>query len=576
LGVSGLGLIAGFLPKILQFLEHIIGSQSLVAAVGHAITLQSLNLLTIGLLAIWALSPLGGQSALRLLRESRSIVIGSRPVFYASVYISGVPRLDGQKNMMNQINGVVSTALGTADTLEFAPMDTWKHPKVPRIDELERAEEANSTDRPWYTANHDANVSYASLTGISVTNLMEAGATNFTVLYEYMYFGCGLLAQNNILTNKTSRGVLISYSNTTTQLEYLRDLNTAGRLYSAGQFLANAADDFPPDGTDYRSFLKPNGTNERYFFFYTIYASNATRPKANPETIIYGSKGFYDSGYYLFECSMKSVQVEANIVCEADVCRVDRLRRFVPRRLSYASNTPYDVIHNAETNKDFIGSLRDIGGIGSWERPNPVDSWIFGNAPWGEVQGENLMNNWTQYVAEPQKSLEMSRRLTRVLNTFWEAYRWPIAIIRNDPYAAKTLNETSGKPLRGLTMAETEATTTRQIPIYRAEAGWMACLVICSTILLLLGIFSVTLSLCITVPDIFDYVSSFTRDNPYIIAPDTGSSLDGAERARLLRKLPVQLGDTDVDAGTGYIALRSIEDSKDCEQGKVRKDRKYR
>jgi hypothetical protein len=125
-------------------------------------------------------------------------------------------------------------------------------------------------------------------------------------------------------------------------------------------------------------------------------------------------------------------------------------------------------------------------------------------------------------------------------------------------------------------MNDTEAIVTRQVPIYRANAGWVACLVICSCILLLLGVFSFFLSLRITAPDIFDYVSSFTRDNPYINAPQGGSGLDGAERARLLRKLPVQLGDADASAETGYITMRSVDGKKDCQQGRVRRERLYR
>jgi hypothetical protein len=163
-----------------------------------------------------------------------------------------------------------------------------------------------------------------------------------------------------------------------------------------------------------------------------------------------------------------------------------------------------------------------------------------------------------------------------VLNTFWDAHRWPLAITRNDPFARKSFDENTGEPTLMLTMNKTEAMTTRQIPIYRADPGWVACLVICSSVLLLLGIVSFVLSFCITVPDIFDYVSSFTRDNPYIDAPYVGSTLDGAKRAQLLKKFRVQLGDTDVDAKAGYIALRSIYDTKDREQGRVRKDRMYR
>jgi hypothetical protein len=52
--------------------------------------------------------------------------------------------------------------------------------------------------------------------------------------------------------------------------------------------------------------------------------------------------------------------------------------------------------------------------------------------------------------------------------------------------------------------------------------------------------------------------------------------LDGAERARLLGKLHVQLGDADASAETGYLTIRSVEGKKDKELGRVRRDRMYR
>jgi hypothetical protein len=466
---------------------------------------------------------------------------------------------------MNRVNGVVAAALGTADTLEGAPVDTWNHPKIPRIDELERAEDRNDTDQSWYAVNHDANVSYASLTGVAVINLIEHGATNFTLPYEYMYFGCELLPQNNISTNRTDNGILVSYPDTPGQVQYLRGLQESGRLYDAGQFMTNAT----------RTLLT-DGTSQRFFFFYTIF-NDTTQSK--PQALIYGSSGFNGLQWYLFECSMKSILVEANIICQSSVCGVERIRRLSLDRSSRSViRAPYDVVNNAGINKDFIGALGDIGGTTSYERANPVDSWIFGNAPWGDdpSTGGNPSKNWTEYVADPGKMVEMSRRLTRVFNTFWDAYRWPLAITRNDPFARKSFYENTGEPANMLTMNKTEARTTRQIPIYRADPGWVACLVICSSVLLLLGIVSFVLSFRIMVPDIFDYVSSFTRDSPYIDVPYGGSTLDGAKRARMLKRLPVQLGDTDVDAKVGYIALRSIDDAKHCEKGKIRKDRMYR
>jgi hypothetical protein len=87
---------------------------------------------------------------------------------------------------------------------------------------------------------------------------------------------------------------------------------------------------------------------------------------------------------------------------------------------------------------------------------------------------------------------------------------------------------------------------------------------------------SLLVSLRTTVTGIFDFVSSLTRDNPRVNAPHGGSGLDGAERARLLRKLPVQLGYVDAIAEVGYITMRNIDGSKNREHGRVRKDQLYR
>jgi hypothetical protein len=204
---------------------------------------------------------------------------------------------------------------------------------------------------------------------------------------------------------------------------------------------------------------------------------------------------------------------------------------------------------------------------------NPVDAYMYGNT---QFIPNNQAKNWTEYFFDPKRSTEMSHRMTRVLNTYWDSSRWPLAMTRNDPWSKTSINETSGEPFKNMTMSKTEATVIRQIPIYRANGLWVTCLVICSGVPLLIGIFSLFLSLHITVPDIFGYVSSLTRDNPYINIPHGGSSFDGTERARLLKRLPVQLGDANVSADVGYIAFRTIDGRSKSEQGEVQKRRMYR
>jgi hypothetical protein len=543
-----------------------------VATVGHAISLRSLNLLTLGLLALWALSPLGGQSALRLVYESNQTVLQSHTIFYASVDASSqFLRGDNNVNELNRVNSVVSTALTTIDTLEQSPVDVWNHPKIPRLEELELAESNNETSRPWYTLDRNGRYNYAALTGMNVINLSSAGTTNVTVPYEYMYFGCALSDANNITTMPLETG-LYQLPYFPTQVRYLRDLEAAGLLQSSGQF--NSTNDFSIEPTSTSSNTLFEWMN---FFFYT-----RGKRGQRPEALLYGSKQF-STTFFLFECSMKSVMVEANIVCEAKSCGVERLRRLhIPRANRSGTLLPYDVINQDDgfSTFTFLKYLIGIGGGSPLATSNPVDTYIYGNAPWdglaGEPSDDRPRKNWTEYFVEPQRSVGMSQRLTRVLNTFWDASRWPLAMTRNDPFGSLSINQTSGEPNIGMTMNKTEATVTRQVPIYRANAGWVASLVMCSSVLLLLGICNVVLSLLTTAPDVFDYVSSFTRDNPYVDAPPGGSNLDGAERARLMRNIPVQLGDADAGADVGYITIRSIEGRKDREQGRIRKDRMYR
>ncbi|KAI8933271.1 hypothetical protein NX059_009901 [Plenodomus lindquistii] len=552
-----------------------IGSQSLVSTVGHTFALHSVDFLTIGLLVLWALSPLGGQSALRLVHETNSTMLENRSVFYADVDApSEFPNESYNEDAFNRANAVLITSLMTADTLENSTVDTWNHPKIPRLEALEQAEEGNETARKWYAVDRSANYTYASLTGINVIHLSTTGSSNFTVPYEYMYLGCGLSPHNDIrlrydsTTNTYGQPFTMSRS----ILKYLNGLNDANVLESGDGFAKNTSQLGAPlnvPGTVVSSY--------RSFFIYTR-MGNTTDRSMKPEALIYGSSSYSTAEFWLFECSLKSVLVEANIICDRNNCGVERLRRLDRSRSDRRFDSlPYDVVHDAYVNKYLIRHLAAVGGENSMMKPNPVDAYIYGNGAWAlNEDGSTQSKWWHTYVNNTEKTIQMSRRMTRFLNTFWDASRWPTSMTRNDPFAKSSLNNITGLPHAMLLMNATEAVVTRRIIIYRANAGWIASLVICSCVLLLLGIYSLFLSLRITVPDIFDYVSSFTRDNPYISAPAGGSALDGAERARLLRRLPVQLGDVDCSGETGYVALRSVNGKKDCELGQVRRDRMYR
>jgi hypothetical protein len=485
---------------------------------------------------------------LRLLHETNSTVSEAGHVFYSNVDApSQFPNEPYNEDMVNRVNAVLLTSLTTMDMLEYSSIDSWGHAKIPRIDSLGQEAVKNGTDTPWYNVEKQVNQTYASLTGLDVLHLPEGAGSNFTVPYEYMYFHCNLRPSTNYSLGLRE------------QMNYMIGLNNDTRLQSGGIFTAET------NVSSWTTIL------ERGFFIYGI--GNGT----TAEKLLYGSK-IFDGSMFLFECSMNSVLLEANMVCESDTCEAKRLRRLrTPRAERNATHLPYDVVHNSYTFKYFITDLAEIGGKTSNVKTNPVDDYIYGVTPWGEIAvGFKPIHNWTEYETAPERSVDMSKRLTKFLNTYWDASRWPVAITRNDPFGTRSLNETTGEPPENLTMNKTEAIITRQVLIYRANVPWVISLVVCSSVLLIMGIVSFFLSLTITAPDIFDYVSSFTRDNPYINAPAGGSGLDGAERARLLRKLRVQLGDVQPGADEGYISMRSVEGKEDAELARVHRERMYR
>jgi hypothetical protein len=132
----------------------------------------------------------------------------------------------------------------------------------------------------------------------------------------------------------------------------------------------------------------------RGFFFYTrtLTENNTTKPVS----LLHGSKEIALT-FYLFECSMHSIIVEANIICESGSCTVSRLRRLnTPRPNWKAKYLPYDVANDAYTNAALIRHIVAIGGDNyPFAMSNPIDTYIYGGAPWSvdETTGQAGVQN---------------------------------------------------------------------------------------------------------------------------------------------------------------------------------------
>jgi hypothetical protein len=228
-------------------------------------------------------------------------------------------------------------------------------------------------------------------------------------------------------------------------------------------------------------------------------------------------------------------------------------------------------VHSYQAYRYFIEYFSSLGGTVSKHSRHPIDNCAYG--PSSAYLDQVFEYDWTLV-----SDIEMSQRLTEVINTYRDASRWIYTAGLTDPYGDYSLNGTTGHLRDSLDreMNRTDATRVRKFPVYKSKVPWILLLLFCSITLLLLGIANMVAAFYVSVPDIFGYVSSLTRENPYVDVPDSGTMRDDADRTRTLRDLRVQLADVRVGDEAGYIGLISLVKGSGSDEGLYsRKGRLY-
>jgi hypothetical protein len=284
--------------------------------------------------------------------------------------------------------------------------------------------------------------------------------------------------------------------------------------------------------------------------------------KAYPN-LVYGSNNGGGQGIWLYNCTIGTTRVEANIICNGNLCAVDRMRR------SEKDKRPSIV-------SDFVWAPTSFGNLllyFPWTAGlvhdgfrAPTDLYMQGTSSPFET-GTGIVSGFANVTGKV-----FSRRLSTLINTVWQAGLAPTTTAippatNLSIYADPLATHFAAKP--------TVADTANKIEIYAACRIWIGLLLVITLILQLCAIAGVWFKYKATAPDVLGHVSSLTRDNAFALVPDGGNTLDGLERARLLRDLKVQVGDVKWEEDKGHIAFRTVESAGEFKRGKVSKQRVY-
>ena len=145
------------------------------------------NHLTVLLLSIWSLSPIGSQSSLQVLNVEQRPVNSSVAVTYFNTDME--PGF-AEGDIWNgpSLDALFSSSLMSPASIRNSSMDMWGNVKIPDISRLYSSDTANATG--WFDVSAQGNVTYSSILGIPLTDLPYDGNTTFQVETSYLALHC--------------------------------------------------------------------------------------------------------------------------------------------------------------------------------------------------------------------------------------------------------------------------------------------------------------------------------------------------------------------------------------------------
>ncbi|KAI8723826.1 hypothetical protein NCS52_00239400 [Fusarium sp. LHS14.1] len=509
----------------LATLEQIFGSQSFAAAVERVFFIRTQVIIGSGILLIWAMSPLGGQSASRLLAPGNSTTTSTMVVYFSdpgSQFFS-FPDLGSFESITRSITALYSSTLMSSQQQKGSTRDLWELPKIPQWSPERKIDEWHDMEDDAFTRGDSY---YASLLGIKIQGLDTSSADqqyDFTVKSSYMDFKCVYGSRRD---NQDSLKRPFSIEMKT----------PCGNGFGSEAWATwKSRDDLLPVQLTFIGCSMPPGEN-------------------------------YVTPSPMINCTMQTITVETIMRCGprplTTSCFARRQRRV---KGNHDPNRPPEpILNNPFVLKEAMDFWpQAIGGEeGDRDLASPTENYIMGDPH--PFAGQPY-REWTKEDLSIFPDV-FSRRFATAFNTYWDSALNPSShtnVTFTSTPAFNILSSGEGRNNVQPFMNSTSGTRTAVHRVYKANRFWIAILLATTTILQLLALLGLALQFFIRGPDVLGFTSSLTRDNPYVPLAPGGSSLDGPDRARKLRDLRLQLADVRPESETGYIAVLAVPSAQD-------------
>jgi hypothetical protein len=553
-------------------LEALTASQSVWSTVEMQIKLQQGSLVGVGLLVLWCLSPLGGQASLRMLQRSTSTSSTIAPLYYMSTG----PASTVFASMVESTSNVpmLSSISPTRDILARHE-DVQGNLKIPRLEALNSTATSNGwRDVPLVLEPEH----FSSLIGLRVVGLPREKDAHFNLESSYVSAKCETFVQLPYAFNRTRADLQ--------RLSSVMNFNFTRAALKGWM----PGDRVGERNIDIRSFIlamddQSNLQREKAYLGFVPPTPSASDPEAvAPRRLVYGvlyvtndkrRKEYIN----VTNCTLREYHVESAVFCPGERvsggCRVQKMRLSLKDRRPQ-SVTRFDMPWVAETFSSILPAMVPGTANGS----TYVDSFLADSAPQNLLGSPDKQPPIVAYDMSKVSPQKFSGRFTLLLNAFYgQLLSVNLGVSESD--LARYSNATAphrdidvfvatpppgqlsthdqlwrfGEKLSGaiydavhaglpFVPAATTVTASVPTPVYVCNFGWMATLLLAAAALAATGAASLALQLRGSLPpDMLRYVASMTYANPHFRTPPGGTTLDGGERAKLLRDVRVRIGD---------------------------------
>lgn len=491
-------------------LEQLVGCQSVFLAMERQITLRSWS--AIGLLSVlvWLLSPVGGQSALRLLSQENKSIASTATARYLDPMSISESVLDGASDLNSgraTYTSIYLAALLSSSKYQDTSMDLWGNVKLPLYRNI-----ANLTSKEWKPViSYDGNnATYGSLIGVPTVGMPTEGLSNFSIRARQFDITCS----SNKLETGDAHGNDTLFANMTATWALKSDNITSG---------SNSKRDWPLP-------------------MYSISLADDSKD---------------DNDYSVASCNLDFFYLEARVSCNGTSCGVGSMRKLDLISDGYEINldlfTRGNIIYNTLRT---LPRLDNVGVASAQAR--------------GSSNSEKWMADPTNFIGATYDNVKLykldpdvfAQRLTVLWNTFYQSTFATTALGGALPSNLTDTGVLLGQA-NNITFNATQADILQQTePVYKLNWKWFGALLVSSLVLLVAAYAGLVLKYITLAPDIIGYASSLTLLNPYVPTPTGGTTLHGLERAALLHDLPVRIGDVCANDAVGAIAFAKADDGR--------------